>query len=310
MTARMNIRPLGNMGNQMLQYMFALSVRDQAGKLEIFGHDLPLWNIKAPAPTDFSSKPLILRGQHYIDATKVANLIRAGKIRDCEMRGLGFQMSNYGTRQRYEAVFNAETVNVAGYGPEHVVFNVRGAEILDRKHDDYGPVPLSFIDQVIKASGAKPVFMGQLGDDFYSQRLRERYAGSIFQPSRGALIDFEVLRRSHQIAIAVSTFSWVAAWLSKARVIHVPLSGLLNPQQRPNIDLLPENDERYRFYECTPRRWTASAEDIEHLWAPRQHQQLDAEQIRQLKTAARRKTAAARVWRNIRTNAQVRLGLA
>ena len=95
MTARMNIRPLGNMGNQMLQYMFALSVRDQAGKLEIFGHDLPLWNIKAPAPTDFSSKPLILRGQHYIDATKVANLIRAGKIRDCEMRGLGFQMSNW-----------------------------------------------------------------------------------------------------------------------------------------------------------------------------------------------------------------------
>lgn len=308
MTARMNIRPLGNMGNQMLQYMFALSVRDRAGELEIFGQDIPFWNIKAPVPADFSSSPLILRGHQYIDATQVAHWIRAGKIRDCELHGLGFQMSNYGHHERYAAVFNAETVDAAGYGPEYVVFNVRGAEILDRKHRDYGPVPLSFIDQVIETTGAKPVFMGQLGDDFYSWKLRERYAGSIFQQSRGALIDFEVLRRSHQIAVAVSTFSWVAAWLSKAQVIHVPLCGILNPQQRPDIDLLPENDERYRFYDCIPHRWTASAEDIEYLWAPRQHRQLDAAHIRQLKTAARRKTAVARMWRSLRTSARVGLG--
>ncbi len=306
----MMIRPLGNMGNQMLQYMFALSVRDQAGGMEIFGHDIPFWNLRAPVPADFSPRPFVLRGQHYIDATQVARLIRTGKVRDFDMRGLGFRMSNYGARQRYDAVFDAGTVDAAGYGPEHIVFNVRGAEILDKKHHDYGPVPLSFIDRIIETSGAKPVFMGQLGDDFYSRQLRQRYANSIFQPSRGALIDFEILRRSHQIAIAVSTFSWLAAWLSKARIIHVPLCGVLDPRQRPDIDLLPENDERYRFYECAPRRWTASAQDIEELWAPYDHQQLNSTQIQQLKANARRKTTMTRTWRQFKMNASANLRFA
>jgi hypothetical protein len=306
----MKIRPLGNMGNQMLQYMFALSVRDRVGDLDIFGHDIPFWNITAPVPANFSKNPLILRGQQLIDADQVASLIRKGKIRDCEMHALGFQMSNYGSPQRYESVFNAETIDVTSYGSDHVVFNVRGAEILKRKHGDYGPVPLSFIDRVIEESGAKPVFMGQLGDDFYSQRLRERYADAIFQPSRGALIDFEVMRRSHQIAVAVSTFSWVAAWLSKAQIIHLPLSGILNPRQRPDIDLLPENDERYRFYDFQPRRWTASPADIDDLWAPHEHRQLDAAQIRHLKTQARRKTAFAKMINRIKLNARATLKLA
>ena len=46
---------------------------------------------------------------------------------------------------------------------------------------------------------------------------------------------------------SVSTFSWLAAWLSEARRIVLPVSGLFHPVQSPDIDLLPLADPRYSF---------------------------------------------------------------
>ena len=39
--------------------------------------------------------------------------------------------------------------------------------------------------------------------------------------------------------------------------------GFLNPKQRPDVNLLPTNDDRYHFYEFPVRRWTGSVEDRE-----------------------------------------------
>ena len=48
--------------------------------------------------------------------------------------------------------------------------------------------------------------------------------------------------------VAVSTFSWLAAWLSDAATIIVPLSGFYNPAHHREIDLLPVDDIRYRYF--------------------------------------------------------------
>lgn len=72
---------------------------------------------------------------------------------------------------------------------------------------------------------------------------------------------------------------------------------MLNPNQRPDIDLLPENDRRYRFYEHAPRHWTASQDDRDDLALPHDHRLLDAEDIRKSEIEDRQKTAVTERWR-------------
>ncbi|WP_210214029.1 hypothetical protein, partial [Mesorhizobium sp. M4B.F.Ca.ET.019.03.1.1] len=58
------------------------------------------------------------------------------------------------------------------------------------------------------------------------------------------------------------TFSWLASWLSSAHTIHLPVAGILDPIIRPDIDLLPAGDARYRFHQLDIGDWTASAEQL------------------------------------------------
>ena len=48
--------------------------------------------------------------------------------------------------------------------------------------------------------------------------------------------------------LSISSFSWLAAWLSeKALSIHMPIYGLFEPRNRQTF-LLPVDDPRWRFY--------------------------------------------------------------
>jgi hypothetical protein len=65
----------------------------------------------------------------------------------------------------------------------------------------------------------------------------------------------------------VSTFSWLAAWLSDAEQIFMPLSGLLNPMQSTDVDLAPLNDPRYRFF-LFPINYAAPVERYNQVHKP------------------------------------------
>jgi hypothetical protein len=62
------------------------------------------------------------------------------------------------------------------------------------------------------------------------------------------MYDFALMRAARHLVVSVSTFSWLAAWLSHAETITIPLTGFYNPAQRPDVNLLPLDDPRYRFY--------------------------------------------------------------
>ena len=72
----------------------------------------------------------------------------------------------------------------------------------------------------------------------------------------------------------ISTFAWMAAWLSNASTIFLPVYGLFNPNQFPDHDLLPLGDRRYRFYEfpihhAVPvENFMAAHKDLEGAWHP------------------------------------------
>jgi hypothetical protein len=96
-------------------------------------------------------------------------------------------------------------------------------------------------------SGLDLVFYGQLGDDSYSASLRAAFPDAEFIAGRDAQYDFDMLRRSANIAPSISTFAWLAAWLSEAEKIYLPVGGIFSPVQHHNQCWCPVDDLSYEF---------------------------------------------------------------
>jgi hypothetical protein len=106
-----------------------------------------------------------------------------------------------------------------------------------------------FYEKIIDESGLEPVFMGQLEQGDYIDALRLAFKGATFLPqSIEPMQDFQTIRGAEHIVCSISSFSWLASWLSEAaQTIHLPIAGLFNPANRETM-LLPINDPRYSFY--------------------------------------------------------------
>lgn len=254
------IEPVGRLGNQMLQFLLATRVRRDVPGLEISGYRLPEWGLVGDPGASVPPTAPLLRG-HVVPLALVRRLLRAG----VPMRVVtpGCRMENLPGVDDARPLFRpADPVALPGFGPDQLVVSVRAAEVLAGKHPDYFPTPVGLIADVVAATGLEPVFVGELADDPYTATLQQRFPAAGFLPSGGPLADFEALRSAHHVLPAPSTFSWLAAWLSDAAVIHQPVAAQFHPRQRPDIDLLPAGDPRYRFYEVAPRRYTASPDDL------------------------------------------------
>lgn len=261
---RLHVLPAGNIGNQMLQYLGSVHLAEAAG-LEVCGFDMPMWRLSEPCHVPLHPSAPTITGAD-LPVTSVVVCTRLGLIRELNLAGVCLNLRQLGSGSEHRRTFRTPSdVDVERFGEDHIVISVRAAETLGDAHPDYGPLPLRFIERVVRESGKAPVFVGQLGDDPYARFLRSRFPDAVFRPSRGPLADFETLRAAGEIVVSVSTFAWLAAWLSMAHVVHVPMLGFLNPAQRPDIDLLPLTDRRYRLYEFPLRAWTGSSDDFRAL---------------------------------------------
>lgn len=290
----------------MLQYMLAESIRLAIGGLEIasldiVGHDMPLWSLSAPVPAEFGGRSPKMRG-HVFDVSPVIEALRSGQISRVTLAGLGFNFPSYAPVEHFRSVFPAWS-DAESFGADALLINVRGAEILGRGHADYGPLPVAYYRQLVEETGLTPVFLGQIGDDYASRLLRDSFPGAEFVPSRGPTADFAALRGAKNIAVSLSTFSWLAAWLSRAERIFLPVAGQFNPQQRPDIDLLPLDDRRYHFRRFPIRRWSGSTEDVEALAAPGEFPAIGLRELATRLVDARRRTA----WIRRRVDARFKL---
>ncbi len=244
-----HIRPMGQMGNQMIQYLAAANLSRLVPRGLISNVTLPAWRIHHPTvprgkePTMVADQPETMR----LDLETAASVLNGGTIKRYEIATYAQHMDNLPDRETAGALLVAPE-KFRGYDERHLVINIRGAEIMDGLAWHYPLLPIGFYAHLIEQTGLQPVFMGQLGDDPYSAALRTRFAHATFLPSLGPLGDFETIRNSRHVVVSVSTFSWLAAWLSDADSVFLPLAGFFSPGQRPDIDLLPLDDLRYRYF--------------------------------------------------------------
>ena len=266
-----HISTMGNLGNQMIQYAAAHALASRIGVVRFSNVNLPPFGIQHPAIGGaFPATETVT--SHTVDLDRLAKALAGGALQRVDIRTYAQRMENFLPPQAYAAVFPWRGPAPETAGPDELLCNIRQGDILDGHHPDYVLVPVDFYAGLVEETGLRPVFMGQLDDTPYLRSLRARFPAARFLPSLGAGVDFERVRRAHFIVPAISTFSWLAAWLSEAEQIFLPVLGLLNPAQNRGVNLLPLDDPRYRFYQfpihygCKVANHAAAHASLRGLW--------------------------------------------
>ncbi len=242
-----HVVPMGNLANRMIQYMVALTVKSRVPACEISNVQLPEWNLDLPALAP-AGRILHIDESQHVDFDTIVGGLTSGQLNRVEYAGFGQRMENFLEPDAYRSVFRSGDHQVSSYGDDYLLINIRGAEIIDPIHPAYTLLPITFYRDIIDRTGLRPVFMGQLNRNIYTDRLRAEFPAATFLDSRDPMVDFAIIRAARNIVVSVSTFSWLAAWLSEARQIFLPVTGFYNVMQDHRTDLLPLDDPRYRFF--------------------------------------------------------------
>jgi len=254
---RIVMRNFGGLGNRMVRYMVACRISRELGGWPIMGYELPEWGMVSKVAEPLAGKGFSTGWRHQLDIAALARRAAFERADYIEVESFGQRLEYFADRRAFfSGVFAGPPGNPIA--DNEVAINLRTGDIIDGYHRDYTPLPLAFYHQLIARTGLLPVFVGQVEDNWYNRALREQFPAARYV-SGGVIEDFQTIRGARHVALAVSSFSWLAAWLSdRAQVIHMPVAGLFHPAQRGDIDLLPRDDPRWRFHVFAPGHFLAS----------------------------------------------------
>lgn len=263
------VRQMGGPGNRLFQYLFCEELAKRSGHaVMVTDLDIPLFDLFIPKWSRSRDGFLHIEGKHTFDADDLANQLRDPDLVGATFRGFAMRLEYYDLHFCRRLLARRLTGDAEGFGPDHLVINVRAGEIVAGIHKDYRPLPLSYFEKLITTTGLKPVFVGQVDTDTeYGAALVRRFPQAEIVPHQSPKHDFLTLMRSRNVAIAIGSFSWLAAWLSRADTIHLPIAGLFDPQQRHDVDLIPRNDPRYVLHELPQQHWRGTPEQLAELYA-------------------------------------------
>ncbi len=262
------IQPLGNIGNRALQYLTAQGIARRVPGSQVRNVFLDMWGIHEPAPRPADDRAASTGDRFHLDIEGLAECLRQGDAEAICIDWYAFHLDHFPPREECRRLFppTVGKEQTQGFGRHELVCSVRGAEILNSIHNDYFPLPLGYYAKLQEESGLDLVFHGQIGDDPYSRALREAFPKARFVSGVDQSHDFEVLRRSANIAISISTFSWLAAWLGEAERIYMPIGGIFSPIQHPDYVFIPLDDSAYRFMLLPPVKAVNLYKDPPRFW--------------------------------------------
>ena len=254
-------RNKGRLGNRMFRYMYLRLLQDRLGPSRLQGYYMPEWNLRS-APDELQGRVLKIGEGHRYDPAEIADQLNRRVFDGLDFAGYVQRLEYYPDRAHCAGMFvSPPAPDEHLRGPRHITIHVRGEDILTTPHRYYMPVQPDLLERIVARTGLEPVLVGQIGDDAYSAEIRRRFAGCTVVPQRSVAEDFAFIRCSTNIVLSVSSFSWLAAWLSEtARQVHLPLQGAYHPRVAPDLDLLPMRDDRYLFYEAPVMEWKGRPE--------------------------------------------------
>lgn len=166
---------------------------------------------------------------------------------------------------------------------DFTLIHVRGGDIWKKRsifrngtdlHPDYFAIPFSYYDEVCEKSEFPILFLMPTDSPvWYRNVFSKRYPGERIMYQKSISNDFALLYSARELALSVSSFSYMASALGKTRRLHMPILGLLNPEVRPDIDLPPlaPTNIEYRFEDHS---WSGTNRDKEWLLESKTHVKL------------------------------------
>ena len=261
------VQGTGRFANQVIQAMAAQQIKEDLHLDELYLPGIPDWGIEKSR--NYKLRQFQIRFEIKSGYRKSVRLGGSGgewpeALRDEEYKrvhlvGTGVHIKNL-TRQR-EFAQNilsqepqrdccVENLQLKSKLKDFHLVHVRQGDIFQNyvlKRPDYHPLPIRFYESLASTSNKPLAFIGEVdaNPDYISQ-LNLRCKSSIVVPPGCLHRDFNLLREAEMLTMAVSTFSWLASWISeKATVVNIPIAGFLNPVIRPDIDLTSQLSARY-----------------------------------------------------------------
>ena len=252
---------INNLGNKLLQFALFEHIKHMMDiPMVLYGVTIPELQkdfCSEPHPPKLDN-PLILDkfACNRIDADLLQSLVSSGIYDGIWMKGWGTNLRTLGPQKRYlEHLINRLPSPIRTVFPKDtLLINLRLGEIVSDpcKHSDYTPLPVKSYRPIIEQSKLKPIFYGQITPGPYLDELKSEYPDAGFIEGAG-LDAFWTIRNAKHKVLSVSTFSWLAAWLGPPDTrIFMPIAGAFHPLQRPDWNLIPWNDPRYRFIVYAP----------------------------------------------------------
>jgi len=259
----------GGLGNRMFRYMLADLFSRRLGHAPIRGANMPEWGMIDPDAPVIDGPALRTGRVHQVDVEALLQRAQDEQAAALHVDAFAMRLEYFeAERERFAALFAAQPAIGQPIADDELAIHIRAGDIVDGLHPDYMPLPLAYYHRLVFETGQRPVFVGQLHDNWYCAALRAQFpqarfiAGSISE-------DFQTLRSARHVALAISSFSWMAAWLSDvAQTIHVPQAGLFHPAQRPDIDLVSHTDPRFAYHPFAPGKYTGSPEQKAIIASP------------------------------------------
>lgn len=287
-TPAITVENPGYLGNKLLRFMAVHAAAEHVGNCTISNFDFPEWGKRFPK-VDYRRfrKTILVDHVEQFNFGVLRALSRQDPSLHIVVRHYLARQELFLNREVYNEIFPINSQDVPVFGDDHLVVNIRTGDILTGYCHWYPLIPIAFYQDLVRQTGLSPVFVGQLDDCRYVSELMKVFPRATFIPSQGAVRDFDTIRLSANVVAAVSSFSVVAAWLSQAKTVFLPLDGFLNPCHKREIDLVPTDDPRYRFF-LFPLNYALPEERalrhhcrLEGTW-----KEISRERVRQLKTAA------------------------
>jgi len=250
MDKRIWINPLGNFGNRALQYLAAEGIRQFIPGATIRNVRLPEVGIFEPGKMPIGEDSILVGYPHQrLDSKGLAERLNDGSKSAIILSCFAQHIDNYPPRELARSLIphSPAVDEVQRFGRNILLCSIRSSEILTVGHPDYVPLPPSYYKMLAERTGLELVFFGQIPDEPYCNNLREAFPNQQFIAGKCPAYDFEVLRGSVNIAPSISTFAWLAAWLSNAEQVFLPVCGLYNHGNSPEQEFLPLSDASYRY---------------------------------------------------------------
>ncbi len=263
-----SIRHGARMANRMLQVLSACGLATHApgnGDCAITGHDIPEWGLTGGRSGRGHRGWPRLDGAP-LDVDWLLARIEDGTITRLRMTESLCNVALLPDRAAANSIFDAAGQAHYETGPNDMVIHVRLEDVMEPgRNVGYGPLPLSWYRTLLADTGFRPVFVGQFGTDTYSDALKVAFPDAVILEGGSVLHDFQTIRHAHNVAVGISTFSWLAAWLGAQGQIFQPVIGMFHPLQYPRIDMLMDDDPRFRFDRFPQRQWLADAAALDDV---------------------------------------------